>query len=85
MSNVFTSIFNNDACIEGVRSLFAAHGAGRHQSILNNTQSRAARCAARCEENWAVGQEVTPFDFNISWNLVSPSSDVLFCNCETDL
>jgi len=45
MSNIFTSIFNNNARAEGVRTLRAARGSGCHASILDNTQSQAARYA----------------------------------------
>jgi len=65
MSNVFTSIFNNNAHIEGVRSLCAARGSNRHRSMLEDNQGRAARHAARCQENQEFDSEVTPFDFNL--------------------
>jgi len=64
MSTVFTSIFNNEARAEGSRSVRAARGRGRHNSMLDHVQSRAARRAA-------VRQEVTPFDFNIGRYQVS--------------
>jgi len=70
MSNVFTSIFNNEACAEGTHSVRAARGLGRHRSMLDYNQSRAARCAE-------ARQEVTPFDFNIGRYQVSLSSDVV--------
>jgi len=70
MSNVFTSIFNNDARAEGVRSLRAACGRDRHCSMLDYNQSRAARRAA-------AHREVTPFDFNIGQYQVSFSSDIM--------
>ena len=70
MSTTFTSIFNNEACAEGFRSVCAARGSGRHRSMLDYIQSRAAR---RAEARW----EVTPFDFNIGRYQVSPSSDVV--------
>ena len=70
MSNVFTSIFNNDARAEGVRSLCAARGRDRHRSMLDYNQSWAARRAA-------AHREVTPFDFNIGQYQVCPSSDVV--------
>ena len=66
MSNVFTSIFNNDACAEGIRSLCAARGRDCHRSMLDYNQSRAARRAA-------AYREVTPFDFNIGQYQVRPS------------
>jgi len=70
MSTVFTSIFNNEARAEGSRSVRAARGSGRHRTMLDHVQSRAAhRAAAR--------REVTPFDFNIGQYQVSPSSDVV--------
>ena len=58
MSTIFTSIFNNEARAEGSRSVRAARGRGRHNSMLDNVQSRAARRAA-------VRREVTPFDYNL--------------------
>ena len=58
MSNVFTSIFNNEACAEGVHSVRAARGLGRHRLMLDYNQSRAARHAE-------ARREITPFDFNI--------------------
>ena len=64
MSNVFTSIFNNDARAEGVRSLHAARGRDHHCSILDYDQIWAARQAA-------AHREVTPFDFNIGRYQVS--------------
>ena len=70
MSSSFTSIFTNDIRAQGVRSLHAARGRGRHNSILDNVQSRAAR-------RLAPRREVTPFDFNIGRYQVSPSSDVV--------
>ena len=70
MSSTFSSIFNTEACIEGVRSLRAARGSGRHHSMLDYNQSRAARHAE-------AHREVTPFDFNIGQYQVSPSSDIL--------
>jgi len=77
MSNVFTSIFNNDARAEGVRSLRAARGRDRHRSMLDYNQSQATRRAA-------AHREVTPFDFNIGCYQVS----LLQMSCrdyETDL
>jgi len=77
MSNVFTSIFSNEARAEGSCSVRAARGSGRHRSMLDHVQSRAAHRAAAC---W----EVTPFDFNIGHYQVSP----LQMSChdyETDL
>ena len=70
MSTVFTSIFSNEARVEGACSVRAACGSGRHCSLLDYNQSRAARCAA-------ANREVTPFDFNISRYQVSSSSDVM--------
>ena len=70
MSNVFTSIFSNEARSEGSRSVRAARGSGRHRSMLDYVQSRAARQAV-------ARREVTPFDFNISRYQVSPSSDII--------
>jgi len=70
MSNVFTSIFNTEAHAEGMHSVRAAHGAGRHCLLLDHNQSQAARRAEAC---W----EVTPFDFNIGRYQVSPSSDIM--------
>jgi len=58
MSTVFTSIFNNEAHTEGSHSVRAARGSGRHRSMLDYVQSRAARRAE-------ARQEVTPYDFNI--------------------
>ena len=72
MSTTFTSIFNNDARAEGVRTLCAARGAGRHASILDNNQSRAARCASRRADRREFAREITPFDFNIGRYSVSP-------------
>ena len=65
MSTVFTSIFNNEARAEGSRSVRAARGSGRHCSMLDHVQARAA-CRA------AIRREVTPFDFNIGRYHVSP-------------
>ena len=70
MSTTFSSIFNNEARAEGVHSVRAARGSGRHCSMLDHVQSRAARRAAA---RW----EVTPFDFNIGRYQVSSSSDVV--------
>jgi len=70
MSTSFTSIFTNDTRAQGVRSLRAARGRGRHNSLLDNVQSRAAR-------RLAPRREVTPFDFNIGRYQVSSSSDVV--------
>jgi len=70
MSTTFSSIFNNDARAEGIRSICAARGSGHHHSMLDHVQSRAARRAA-------ARREVTPFDFNIGRYQVSPSSDVV--------
>jgi len=64
MSTVFTSIFNNEARAEGSRSVCAARGRGRHNSMLDHVQSRAACCVS-------VRREVTPFDFNIGQYQVS--------------
>jgi len=64
MSTVFTSIFNNEARAEGSRSLRAARGRGRHNSLLDHVQSRAARRSA-------IQREVTPFDYNIGRYQVS--------------
>jgi len=77
MSTNFSSIFNNKAHAEDMRSVHAACGASRHRSLLDYNQSRAARRAA-------ANQEVTPFDFNIGWYQVSPS-DTLFYSCKIDL
>jgi len=76
MSQTFTSIFNNDARMEGVRSLRAARGRGRHNSLLNNVQSHAAR-------RLAPRREITPFDFNVSRYQVSPFQ-MSCCDCEID-
>jgi len=70
MSANFSRIFTNEARAEGSRSVRAACGSGRHRSMLDHVQSRAARRAAA---RW----EVTPFDFNIGWYQVSSSSDVV--------
>jgi len=70
MSTTFSSIFNNEARAEGVRSVRAAQGSGRHHSMLDYVQSRAARRAEAC---W----EVTPFDFNIGRYQVRISSDIM--------
>ena len=70
MSTSFTGIFNNASRAEGSRTLRATRGSGRHRSMLDNVQARAARRAA-------VRREVTPFDFNIGRYHVSPSSDVV--------
>jgi len=77
MSNTFTSIFSNEARAEGSRSVRAARGSGRHHSMLDHVQSRAARRVA-------ARREVTPFDFNIGWYQVSPFL-MSCCDCETDL
>ena len=77
MSTSFSSIFSNEARVEGMRSLRATCGSGRHRSMLDNVQSRAARRAA-------ARREVTPFDFNIGRYQVSPLQ-MLYRNCETDL
>ena len=50
MSTTFTSIFDNDTRAEGVRSVHAARGSGRHHSLLDHVQSRAARQAAAHRE-----------------------------------
>ena len=72
-----TGLFTNDTRAQGVRSLRAARGRGRHNSILDNVQSRAARRSA-------ARREVTPFDFNIGRYQVSPLQ--ISCNGdETDL
>jgi len=68
MSNTFTSIFNNNACIKGVCSLRVTRGTDHHCSILDNVQSQGA-CWA---ENQEMAREVTPFDFNLGWYSVSP-------------
>jgi len=78
MSANFSSIFKNKEHAEGVCSLRVTGGAGRHCSMLDHNQGRAARRAAA---NW----EVTPFNFNISQYQVCTSSDTPFCSCETDL
>jgi len=70
MSNTFTSIFNNEARAEGVCSVRAARGSGRHCSMLDYVQSRAARRAE-------ARREVTPFDFNIGRHRVRISSDIV--------
>jgi len=70
MSNTFTSIFNNEARVEGIHSVRATRGSGRHRSMLDYVQSRAAR---RAEAHW----EVTPFDFNIGRHRVCISSDIV--------
>jgi len=70
MSTTFSSIFNNEARVEGVRSICAARGSGRHRSMLDYVQSRAARRAEAC-------REVTPFDFNVSRHHVCISSDIV--------
>jgi len=70
MSTSFTGIFNNETRAQGSRTLCATRGSGRHRSMLDNVQARAARRAA-------VRREVTPFDFNIGRYQVSPSSDVV--------
>ena len=70
MSTSFTGIFNNEARAEGSRSVRAVRGSGRHRSLLDHVQSRAARRAA-------ARREITPFDFNIGRYHVSPSSDVM--------
>jgi len=70
MSTVFSSIFSNEAHAEGSRSLRDARGSGRHRSMLDHVQSQASRQVA-------ARREVTPFDFNIGRNQVSPSSDVM--------
>ena len=70
MSHTFTSIFNNEARVEGVRSVRAARGSGRHRSMLDYVQSQAARRAE-------ARREVTPFDFNIGCHQVCISSDVV--------
>ena len=77
MSTSFTGIFNNDTRVEGARSLRAARGRGRHDSILNRVQSRATR-------RLAPRRAITPFDFNIGRYQVSPLQ--MSCrDCETDL
>ena len=65
MSTSFTSIFTNDTRAQSVHSLRAARGSGRHNSILDNVQSRASRRVV-------ARREVTPFDFNIGRYHVSP-------------
>ena len=70
MSTSFTGIFNNETRAQGSRTLRAARGRGRHNSLLNNVQSRAAR-------RLAPRREVTPFDFNVGRYQVSPSSDIM--------
>ena len=70
MSTTFSSIFSNEARAEGSGSVRATRGSGRHRSLLDHVQSRAARRVAAC-------REVTPFDFNIGRYQVSPSSDVV--------
>jgi len=70
MSANFSSIFSNKARAEGSRSIRAAHGSGRHRSLLDHVQARAA-CRA------AVRREITPFDFNIGRYQVSLSLDVV--------
>jgi len=70
MSSTFTSIFNNEARVKGVRSQRAVRGAGHHRSMLDHAQSRTARRAA-------VRREVTPFDFNLGRYQVSNSSAIL--------
>jgi len=76
MSTSFTGIFNNVSRAEGSRTLRATRGSGRHRSMLDNVQARAARRAA-------VRREITPFDFNIGRYQVSPLQ-MLCRNCETD-
>ena len=77
MSTVFTSIFNNEARAEGSHSVCAARGRGRHNSMLDHVQGRAARRAA-------ARREVTPFDYNIGRYQVSLLQ--MSCrDCETDL
>jgi len=58
MSTTFTSVFSNEARAEGSRSVRAARGSGRHRSMFDHVQSRAARRAA-------ARREITPFDFNV--------------------
>ena len=70
MSTTFSSIFNNEARAEGVRSLRAAQGCDCHRSMLDYVQSRAARRAE-------ARREVTPFDFNIGRHRVRISSDIV--------
>ena len=70
MSTSFTGIFSNETRAEGSHTLRAARGRGRHNSILNNVQSRAAR-------RLAPRRDVTPFDFNVGRYQVSSSSDVM--------
>jgi len=77
MSSTFSSIFNNEARVEGVRSLRAARGSGRHRSMLDHVQARAAR-------RLAPRREVTPFDFNVGRYQVRPLQ-ILCRDCETDL
>ena len=77
MPRVFSSIFNNDDRNEGVRSLRLAQGSARGLSLLEHTQSRAARRAALRQENLEFGREATPFDFNIGRYQVSLSSDTM--------
>ena len=70
MSANFSSIFTNEARAEGSRSVRAARGGGRHRSLLDHVQSRAARRAA-------ARREITPFDFNVGRYQVRSSSDVM--------
>ena len=77
MSTTFTGIFSNEARAEGSRSVRAARGSGRHRSMLDHVQSRAARRAA-------AQREVTPFDFNISRYSVSPFFGSRVTTCGTD-
>ena len=70
MSTSFTGIFSNETRAQGSRTVRAARGSGRHNSMLDNVQSRASRRAA-------ARREITPFDFNIGRYPVSPSSDVV--------
>jgi len=76
MSTSFTGIFNNETRAQGSRTVRATRGSGRHRSMLDNVQARAARRAA-------VRREITPFDFNVGRYQVSPLQ-ISCCHCETD-
>jgi len=77
MSANFSSIFTNEARAEGSRSVRAARGSGRHRSMFDYVQSRAARRAA-------ARREITPFDFNIGRYPVRPFQ--MSCrDCKIDL
>ena len=60
MPRVFSSIFTNDDRNEGIRSLRLAWGSERGSSLMEHTQSRAARRAARRQENRDFRRELTP-------------------------